>query len=305
MSQSFSITFWGVRGSYPAPGAHTARVGGNTPSVEVTAGNHRLILDAGTGVIGLGRAIVEQSRADQKPIVATLLFTHTHHDHTQGFPFFTPTHYPTTRLYVFGPKTLHQDLEEVLSRAMLPPVFPIMLDELPCLRVMRNLQEGEVIVLNAKESEPHVVFDRDATLQRSPEEVNVRVLHSHAHPQGVFIYRIEYGGKAIVYATDTEGYVGGDQRLIQFARGADLLIHDAQYTEAEYTSDVTPKQGWGHSTWQMAVAVARAAGVKQLTLFHHDPLHDDDMLAQIEKQAQSSFTQTVLAREGMTLDLCD
>lgn len=303
MNQSFSITFWGVRGSYPAPGAQTSRVGGNTPSISVIAGNHQLILDAGTGAIALGRAMVEQSHADQMPIVATLLFTHTHHDHTQGFPFFTPTHYPSTRLYVFGPKMLHQDLEEVLSRAMLPPVFPIMLDELPCLRVMRNLQESEVIVLNAKESEPHVVFERDTALHESPETVSIRVLRSHAHPQGVFIYRIEYGGKAMVYATDTEGYVGGDQRLIQFARGADLLIHDAQYTEAEYASDAMPKQGWGHSTWPMAVAVARAASIKQLALFHHDPLHDDDMLDQLEKQAQSSFACTVLAREGMTLDL--
>ncbi len=303
MSGSLSITFWGVRGSYPAPGAQTARVGGNTPSVQVRAANHLIILDAGTGVIGLGNAMVEQYRANQHPMTATLFFTHTHHDHTQGFPFFTPTHYQTTRLYVFGPKTLHQDLEEVLSRAMLPPVFPITLDELPCLRVMRNLQEGEVIVLNDKESEPRVLVERDETPQNVPEHVIVRVLRSHAHPQGVFIYRIEFGGKAMVFATDTEGYVGGDQRLIQFAQGADLLIHDAQYTEAEYSSDITPKQGWGHSTWQMAQAVARAASVKQLALFHHDPTHSDEMLEDIEKQAQAAFPQTVLAREGMKIDL--
>ena len=303
MSPSLSVTFWGVRGSYPAPGPDTARVGGNTPSVEVRAGKHRIILDAGTGAIGLGRAMVEQSRADHKPMIATLLFTHTHHDHTQGFPFFTPTHHPSTRLYVFGPKTLHQDLEEVLSRAMLPPVFPITLEELPCLRVMRNLQEGEVIVLNAADLEPRVVIDRDQPVQEPPAHVVVRVLHSRAHPQGVFIYRIEHDGKAMVYATDTEGYVGGDQRLIEFARGADLLIHDAQFTEAEYASDSAPKQGWGHSTWQMAVTVARAAGVKRLVLFHHDPTHGDDTLAQIEKQAQATFPQTVLACERMSIDL--
>ena len=128
-------------------------------------------------------------------------------------------------------------------------------------------------------------------------------LGERADSQGVFIYRIEYGGRSMVYATDTEGYIGGDQRLIQFARGADLLVHDAQYTEAEYTSDSASKQGWGHSTWPMAVAVARAAGVKQLALFHHDPLHSDDMLEQLEKQAQASFAQTFLAREGMTVEL--
>jgi phosphoribosyl 1,2-cyclic phosphodiesterase len=303
MSQSLSVTFWGVRGSYPAPGPDTARVGGNTPSVEVRAGNHRVILDAGTGIIPLGRAMVEQYHADQKPMIATLLFTHTHHDHTQGFPFFTPTHHPSTRLYVFGPKTLHQDLEEVLSRAMLPPVFPITLEELPCLRVMRNLHEGEAIVLNAADTEPRVVIDRDHPLREPPEHVLVRVLHSHAHPQGVFIYRIEHGGKAAVYATDTEGYVGGDQRLIEFVRDADVLIHDAQYTEAEYASDSSPKQGWGHSTWQMAVAVARAANVKRLVLFHHDPTHGDEMLERLENQAQNDFPQTSLAREQMTIEL--
>jgi ribonuclease BN (tRNA processing enzyme) len=303
MSQSLSITFWGVRGSYPSPGPDTARVGGNTPSIEVRASHHRIILDAGTGVIGLGRAMVDQYRADQKPMIATLLFTHTHHDHTQGFPFFNPTHYSSTRLYVFGPKTLHEDLEQVLARAMLPPVFPITLDELPCLRVMRNLHEGEVVVLNAAETEPRVLMDRDRPIQEPPEHVLIRVLRSHAHPQGVFIYRIEHGGKSMVYATDTEGYVGGDQRLIEFARGADLLIHDAQYTEAEYTSDSTSKQGWGHSTWQMAIDVARVAGVKKLALFHHDPTHSDDMLEQLEKQAQAALPHTVLARERMTIDL--
>ncbi|MDE3089207.1 MAG: MBL fold metallo-hydrolase [Chloroflexota bacterium] len=303
MSSPVSITVWGVRGSYPAPGPQTARVGGNTSSVQVRAGGHLIILDAGTGVICLGRAMVEQHRADQKPMIATLLFTHTHHDHTQGFPFFVPTHYRSTTLYVFGPKTLHQDLEEVLSRAMLPPVFPITIDELPCVRVMRNLQEGQVITLNAEDAEPHVLTERETAPRNAPEAVIIRVLHSHAHPQGVFVYRVEHGGKSLVFATDTEGYVGGDQRLLQFARGADLLIHDAQYTEAEYTSEATPKQGWGHSTWQMAVGVARAAGVRRLALTHHDPVHDDAMLEKLEREAQAAFPQTVLAREGLQIDL--
>jgi phosphoribosyl 1,2-cyclic phosphodiesterase len=303
MTEAFSIKFWGVRGSYPAPGPRTAKVGGNTPSVEVRAGNHLLILDAGTGVIELGRYLVDRYRSDRVPMVATLFFTHTHHDHTQGFPFFTPTHYQSTTLYVFGPKTLHQDLEEVLSRAMLPPVFPITLDELPCLRVMRNLQEGEMIVLNTRDAEPRAYSERDAAPELSPENVIVRVMRSHAHPQGVFVYRIEHAGKSMVFATDTEGYVGGDQRLIEFSHGADLLIHDAQYTEAEYESAESPKQGWGHSTWPMAVKVARDADVSRLVLFHHDPTHDDGLLQDLEKQAKADFPRTSLAHEGMQIDL--
>lgn len=300
---AITVTFWGVRGSYPAPGSKTARVGGNTPCIEVRAGHHRIILDAGTGIIPLGNLMVAQQRADQQPITATLLFTHTHHDHTQGFPFFTPTHFQSTTLYAFGPKTLHQDLQEVLSRAMLPPVFPIMLDELPCVRFMRNLQEGESILLNSTSSEPHVVPSGREQPAFANDAVRIRALRSHAHPQGVLIYRIEHRDQSVVYATDTEGYTGGDQRLIQFTRNASLLIHDAQYLEDEYASTSSPRQGWGHSTWQMAVAVASASTVKQLALFHHEPTHDDATLEKLERDAQAVFTNTFLAREGMTIEL--
>lgn len=302
MSGSITVTFWGVRGSYPSPGARTARIGGNTPSIEVCAGNHIIILDAGTGIIALGNALVAQYQADKKPMTMTLLITHTHHDHTQGFPFFTPMHYEATTLHIFGPRTLHEDLHQVLARAMLPPVFPITLDELPCVRMIRNLQEGEIIMLNSASLDPQILRERDA-FPCAADALCIRALRSHAHPQGVFIYRIEYRGQSVVYATDTEGYTGGDQRLINFAHGASLLIHDAQYIESEYTNVTRPRQGWGHSTWQMATAVAHAAQVQKLMLFHHDPTHDDEMLERLEQQAQGTFPQTVLAREGMKIEL--
>ena len=304
MTDALTVTFWGVRGSYPAPGPLTARVGGNTACVSVRAGKHLIILDAGTGVIGLGRALIAQQQMDGKPITATLLISHTHHDHTQGFPFFTPIYSPSTTLYVFGPRTLHDDLERVLSRAMLPPVFPISFDQLPCARVMRNLNEGEAIVMNdGNGSEPRVLVEQRDDIPSSPETVLIRVLRSHAHPQGVFVYRIEHGNQSVVYATDTEGYANGDQRLIKFVRGASLLIHDAQYTESEYSNQTMPKQGWGHSTWQMAVGVAQAAGVQKLVLFHHEPEHNDDILKQLEKDACIAFPSTVLAHEGMQITL--
>ncbi|MBI5033107.1 MAG: MBL fold metallo-hydrolase [Chloroflexi bacterium] len=303
MNMSIKVTFWGVRGSYPSPGALTARVGGNTPCVSVQAGNHLIILDAGTGLIGLGRTLVAQQQADGKPIDATLLFSHTHHDHTQGFPFFNPIYLSSTTLHVFGPRTLHEDLEQVLARAMLPPVFPVTFDQLPCARVMRNLGEGEMIILRNGNDAPLVYTEHRGGAPIAPDSVVIRFLRSHAHPQGVFIYRIEFVNQAVVYATDTEGYASGDQRLINFARGAGLLIHDAQYLQSEYVNQSMPKQGWGHSTWEMAAQVAQAAGVKQLALFHHEPEHDDATLEQLEKQAQSKFACSVLAREGMTIEL--
>lgn len=303
MNGQIKVTFWGVRGSYPTPGPQTNHVGGNTPCVQVQAGNHQIILDAGTGVIGLGRALTAQSRSENKPMAATLLFTHTHHDHTQGFPFFTPLYFPSTTLYIFGPRSLHEDLEQVLARAMLPPVFPITLDQLPCVRVMRNLSEGEAIVLENGNIEPRVLAVHREPLPADADAVTIRVMRSYAHPQGVFIYRIEHNGQSIAYATDTEGYTSSDQRLIRFVRGVGLLIHDAQYTEAEYASPVTPKQGWGHSTWQMAVGVAREAQVGRLALFHHEPEHDDASLERFEKEAQALFPPTVLAREGMQIEL--
>ncbi len=297
------VTFWGVRGSHPTPGPQAARVGGNTPCVQIQIGNHNIILDAGTGIIPLGRTMVAEFRRSNLPMTATLFFTHTHHDHTQGFPFFVPTHFQSTLLYIFGPKSLSQDLEEVLSRSMLPPVFPITLDELPCARKTSNLDEGEVVLLREGEEEPEVHRVYRGAPPELPNAVRVRVLRSYSHPNGVFSYRIEHGGTSVVFATDTEGYVGGDQRLIKFAQGATLLIHDAQYTEEEYAHPTSPKQGWGHSSWRMAIEVAQKTGAKQLALYHHEPTHDDETMDKIEKLAQAAYPTAFIAREGMSLEI--
>jgi ribonuclease BN (tRNA processing enzyme) len=275
--------------------------------LHVQAGSHNLIFDAGTGIIGLGRKLTQEYKPDVNPLNLTLFFTHTHHDHTQGFPFFVPSRYQLTTLYIFGPRSLNEDLARVLSLSMLPPVFPITVDDLPCERVVRNLNEGEVIVFNGTPSEPQVMWSqRDAnTLNNDANKgaLCVQVLKSAAHPQGVFIYRVNYQGRSLVFATDVESYVGSYQRLIKFAQGADLMIHDAQYTDALYLHAPTPRQGWGHSTWRMAIEAANAADVKQLALYHHEPEHDDETLEEIERQAQEVRPLTFLAREGMTIEL--
>jgi phosphoribosyl 1,2-cyclic phosphodiesterase len=303
-SGSFSVKFWGVRGGYPMPGPSTNRVGGNTTCLEVRVGGHLIIIDAGTGIIGLGQEMAAQYQVDHAPIVITLLFTHTHHDHIHGFPFFEPARLADSTFYIFGPKMLYEDLEATLGKAMLPPYFPLEMEELASMRYVRNLRESEMLALSHDWAEPLVFNVYRDKLELPADAAKVWLMRSYAHPQGgVFIYRVEWRDKKLVFATDTEGYHDWDKRLAQFARGADLLIHDAEYTEEEYLNPVQPKQGWGHSTWQMAVRVAKAAEVKQLALTHHDALHDDDFLEAVEKEAQAVFPSTLLAREGLAIEL--
>ena len=313
-NQTFSIKFWGVRGSYPVPGTQTLHYGGNTTCVEVRAGHHTIILDAGTGIIGLGRELMGRLRQTGQPIEATLLFSHLHHDHTQGFPFFTPAFVPTTRLNLFGTAILEHALEDVLSSTMSPPTFPITLSEMGSVKAFYGLRDTDVVWLD--ESVGGVLVSGPTGPGTPAGEganvVKVRCLRSYAHPGGVMLYRIEWGGHALVYATDTEGYVGGDRRLVNFARGADLLIHDAQYAEEHYNGQLAgfpATQGWGHSTASMACEVARAAGIRQLVLTHHEPQYDDEMIHVIEARARQDFSpeagNVVSAYEGLEIIIGD
>ncbi len=302
--QPFWFKFWGVRGGYPKPGPSTNRVGGNTTCLEIRAGKHVVIIDAGTGIIELGQELLARINSEEIAPVLTLIFTHTHHDHTQGFPFFIPARLGNVSLNIFGPKMLHDDLEAVLARAMLPPVFPVALEELQSQWKVRNIHAGEMIVLTNSSPFPQVCNIYRECHAVTPEQVQIRILHSYAHPKGgVLIYKIEYQGKKMVFATDTEGYDLDDRRLVNFAQGADVLIHDAEYTPEEYANDDFPRQGWGHSHWQMAVEVAKYAQVKRLFLTHHNANHDDDFLENMEREAQAEFPDTIVAREGMTVEL--
>jgi phosphoribosyl 1,2-cyclic phosphodiesterase len=295
------VRFWGTRGSYPVPGPHTVRFGGNTTCVEVQAGNHTLIIDAGTGIINLGHDLLRRSKERGAPIRATLLLTHMHHDHTQGFPYFPPAYLGSSVIHILGPRTFEEDLDETLSHAVLPPSFPISLAEMPSLKVIRSLRDTEIILLDGETSEPQVYNAFRDVVAPGPDAVRIFTHKSYAHPRnGVYIYRIEFHGRSVVFASDTEGYVDTDQRLVQFARNADLLIHDAQYSADEYTRS---KQGWGHSTPQMAAEVARQSGAKRLVLFHHEPRNDDAQIAELECEAQRLFPEAVAAFEGLEIAL--
>lgn len=303
MSDDMVIRFWGVRGSHPVPGPRTVRFGGNTACVEVQAGAHTIILDAGTGIINLGADLLRRARANgNKPIVATILFSHMHHDHTQGFPFFEPAYHGASTLHMLGPKVFESDLEETLSHAMLPPSFPVALDELASLKILRNVNETDIVLMGSSVADVQVLNMFHNQIDPSPDLVRVRTYHSYAHPKnGVNIYSISWRGKTVVYATDTEGYVESDRRLVKFAQDADLLIHDAQYLPEDYANPAKPKQGWGHSTPDMAIAVAKACNAKRLVLFHHEPTYDDETLTMIEASARKTFPGTCSAYEGLEL----
>ncbi len=297
---SFRVRFWGTRGSYPMPGPTTLRFGGNTTCVEVQVGSVLLIIDAGTGIINLGRDLLHRAQVNGgTPIAATLLLTHTHHDHTQGLPYFGPAYFGSSRLHIFGPRAFEAELDQTLRHAVLPPSFPISLDEMPSVITVRSLGENEAIFFDAPHPEPHVLNLHHDPIDPSPDTVHVRIFRTFAHPRhGALLYRIAWRGKSLVFASDTEGYVDTDRRLVQFARDTDMLIHDAQYSHADYLKG---KQGWGHSTPQMACAVAQQCGAKQLVLTHHEPLYDDAMIAALEQEAQQIFPATQAAYEGLEI----
>ena len=296
MSDELRVKFWGVRGSYPTPGAGTVKYGGNTASVEICAGERIIILDAGTGIIPLGRKL-----ASGRAVEVVLLFSHLHHDHTQGFPFFVPAYMPNARLHIFGPGGTPETLSHVLEHNQSSETFPVSLRDMAASKDIYSVRESQVIVWDeagVRLAESAVGF--------SDEAVIIRIHKSYAHPGGVYVYRITWRGKSVVYATDTEGYVGTDRKLVAFARAADVLIHDAQYSEEHYRGRLAgfpSTQGYGHSTVTMACEMGAASEAGQLILFHYDPAYSDAMVAGIEASAKAQFGKAQAAYEGLEIAL--
>lgn len=303
--ESFLVKFRGVRGGYPMPGPTTVKYGGNTTCIEIRAGDHLIIIDAGTGIISLGQELLDQHEAAQTPINVLLLLTHMHHDHTQGFPFFAPFRHPQSRLCILGPRPQkEQDLESALNQVLQPPVFPVGLEGLQSERRIGHIRQGDMVVLNNAGDYPMFLNVHDDQTHVPPDAAIVTVLRGYHHPrEGVLIYRIAYGGRSVVVATDTEGFIGADRRLVEFACETDLLIHDAEYDDHEYADSLPVRQGWGHSTWRMATEVALAANVKRLALTHHSPGHDDAYIDAMERKAQAIFPNAFMAVEGEPIEL--
>jgi phosphoribosyl 1,2-cyclic phosphodiesterase len=298
MADELTVKFWGVRGSYPTPGAGTVKYGGNTASVEIRAGERTIILDAGTGIIPLGRELVRRRTTE-----VLLLLSHLHHDHTQGLPFFVPAYLPNAKLHIFGPDGTNESLRKILERNQTFDTFPVSLRDMASSKNIQSVRESQVIVW---EKEGIRVTEDGQGL--SEEAIVIRIHRSYAHPGGVFIYRIGWRGKSIVYATDTEGYSGMDRRLVKFAAEADVLIHDAQYLDEHYWGQLPgfpSTQGYGHSTVTMACKVAASARVGQLILFHHDPSYSDGMISSMEASARRKSGNVQAAFEGLEVVVGD
>ncbi|WP_189049647.1 MBL fold metallo-hydrolase [Aliidongia dinghuensis] len=272
----FTCTFWGVRGSISAPGPATVRYGGNTPCLEVVCGKQRLILDAGSGIRPLGHSLEPISG----PLEFSIFLTHTHLDHIVGLPFFTPAFSAENRLKIYaGHLAPERTVEDVLNTMMADPLFPIPVDALHSNKTFIDFRAGD-------------------TLQPCPG-VQVKTAPLN-HPNRATGYRVEYGGRALCYITDTEHFPGRlDDNILGLIAGADYVIYDAMFTDTEYPEKV----GWGHSTWQEGIKLMEASGAKTLVLFHHAPRRTDDQLDAIGAAAAARRPGTLVAREGMTLTL--
>lgn len=290
------VKIYGARGSYACTNLTTSSVGVNTTCVRIDIGKHILIFDAGSGIINLGQDLItemHQKRSAAPKWKFHLFFTHFHLDHLAGFPFFAMLYMPKSEIHFFGPKILNYSLEDTLRTFMHPPFFPVGMHELPFEGHFYQISEKNVVYF----------YEGDFLLQTAlgtPDEgwlAKMSCMRNYMHPKGgSFFYKLENtAGRVMVFASDTEGLIGGDQRLIKFAKGVDLLFHDAQYTPAEYLSS----QGFGHSTYEMACEVAQKAGVKKLVLFHHDPKYNDETLKEIESSARKLFPETFSAAESM------
>ena len=293
------IKFWGVRGSIPTPGKDTVEFGGNTSCIEVlSAGNERIIFDAGTGIRVLGLELMK-SEFGQGKGKAHIFFTHSHWDHIQGFPFFAPAYVGrkdmkgnriidcSNEFNLYGAADVGDRLETTLRGQMDNYYFPVDLNYLSSNINFKTLKDNRITL-------------GDTTISA----------FKLVHPNGVLGYRIDDGRSSVAIATDCEHPSDGtiDPNLLQLALNVDVLIYDGQYTPEEYAPhrfDLPGpgKQGFGHSTAEEGIRAAKAAGAKRLVITHHEPLHNDEFLQKMEIDARKLFAATDFAREGMIIKL--
>ncbi|MBU1095709.1 MAG: MBL fold metallo-hydrolase [Ignavibacteriae bacterium HGW-Ignavibacteriae-2] len=270
------IKFYGTRGSIPVCEKDFQKYGGNTTCLYVRMNNRIIIIDAGTGIRSLGKELIDSEDSIYNEIY--LAFSHFHWDHIQGFPFFLPAYDISRKLIIsaLGKNVESLDLKTILGGQMKQEYFPIPMEQ-----------------MGAK-----IEFLKVESQEYSGPDFHVKTTE-HNHPGKAHSYRIESEGKSVVFCTDIEHTNGIDGRIIEIARDADILIHDAQYTPAE----LEDKRNWGHSSYSQAIEVAKRANVKKLILTHHDPDHNDQFLDEMEQECKDLFEDVCLARELMEFEL--
>ncbi len=288
----FKVKFLGTRGSYPVFGDKYKKFGGSTTCVTVEIDGKVIIFDSGTGIIEYGKELA--AAGVQKEIF--LFITHTHQDHIQGMPFFAPLYSHKFTVNIAAPKMFEKSIGNVLSEFMDYQYFPVKFEQLGSKRNIIDLKEDEYIEI--KKDNSFEKFQMENGREKKSDEIVVYSKYLKNHPVGgVYIYKVEYQGKSMVFATDVEGFITGDSSVEQFCRNADILIYDSAYTKEEYKK----KTGWGHSTPEMAAVVAKNSNVKQLYLTHHDPNHDDEMVERKLTEAEEVFKNSVLAYDGLEI----
>ena len=262
-----NIRFWGVRGSVPTPGEAYNNTGGNTPCIVLQyADEPVVIIDAGTGIRLFGQSLA----ATEKGFEATLLLSHFHWDHIQGFPYFAPAYSKNTNLQTWSGVPACK-VKQNLSSQMVEPFFPVSFDKLPAHCMFHQINESGFSA---------------GSLQVTPVTLN--------HPGSATGFRINSAAGSIIYVSDHEHGVSDiDRQIEEKAQGANLMIYDAHFTPEEYPSF----RGWGHSTWEEGCRMAARAGVQKLVLFHHSPARTDTQVASLVAQAQNAFPKTIAADE--------
>lgn len=267
------LTFWGVRGSRPVPGPDMLLYGGNTACIEVRLPEGRYVVDAGTGIVNLGRRTLWP---DDEPI--HLLMTHLHHDHVTGLPFFGPVHHKGREIHVWCGNLGGASAEAALLALLAPPLFPLTLEQMPARFIFHGFHAGE-------------------TLRIGPDRIRTVALD---HPSGATGYRFDTSAGSAAIITDIEHRSGvHDPAVVALCEGVSTLVYDMMFDEAEYGA----RRGWGHSTAEAAVRLADAAGARQLVGFHHSPNHTDAIMRGREARLVASRPGSRMAREGMSL-LC-
>lgn len=279
-NSDFQVSFWGVRGSLPVPGPDTIVYGGNTSCVQVQIRDRLFVMDAGTGIYKLGQYLIRKSPA----INGHIFVTHTHWDHIQGFPFFAPAFIKGNHFILYGQSKVNLTFADLMKGQMMYDHFPVNLDQMGAAIDFQELESGACLDLD--------------------DGITVRTVQNN-HPGGSLSYRLDYNGRSCCYITDTEHYPEPDYKLVDFTRGADLVIYDSNFTDEEYagTEKLPSRAGWGHSTWEEGIKLVKSADAKKLILFHHANYRKDSDMSKIELEAQRHYSNLLAAREGMIIDL--